>query len=48
MKNQNAPTISRFDIEDMVGNVSMLTNHEEDSYIQADINALAEHLEVYL
>jgi len=40
--------LSRYELEDMVGNVSMLTNHEEDADRSAELNDLAEHLEVYL
>jgi len=40
--------VSCFDLESMVGNVSMLSNHEEDPVASAELSDLAEHLEVYL
>ena len=40
--------ITRYELEDMAGNMSMLTNHEEDPDMREGLNDLAEHLEVYL
>lgn len=44
----NYIVLSRFELEDLVGNVSMLTNYEEDADLSAELNDLIEHLDVYL
>lgn len=41
-------SLTRYDLENIVGNVSMLSNHEGDDDRSAYLNDLAEHMEVYL
>ena len=40
--------VSCLDLENIIGNVSMLSNHEDNPQASMNLNDLAEHLEVYL